>query len=76
MKVSDRPGVLAQVAAIFGQHGVSIQTMEQWGAGDEAEIYFILHETTTAAIRETLAELSKVDAVQGIGSVIRLVDGR
>ena len=74
VEVSDRPGVLAQVASIFGDHGVSIQTMEQWGSGDGAELCFILHETSTRAVRETLDELAQVDAVHGIGSVIRLVD--
>ena len=31
-----RPGVLAQVAAIFAEHGVSIQTVRQSGRGDDA----------------------------------------
>src|SRR5439155_13793852 len=36
MEVSDRPGVLAAVARIFAEHGVSIKRMEQVGLGDEA----------------------------------------
>lgn len=76
MKVTDRPGVLAQVASIFGDHGVSIQTMEQWGAGHEAELCFILHETSTRAVRETLDAVQQLDALRGVGSLIRLVDRR
>ena len=73
MHVSDQPGVLAQVATVLGSHGVSIQTMEQWGTGDAADLCFILHETTEAALKATLAELRELDVVDGIGSVIRLI---
>ncbi len=73
MVVSDEPGVLAQVATVFGIHGVSIQVMEQSGTGGDAELRLILHETTEAALHATLDELDGLDVVRGIGSVIRLV---
>lgn len=73
MVVSDEPGVLAQVATVFGSHGVSIQVMEQSGTGGDAELCLILHETTEAALHATLDELDGLDVVRGIGSVIRLV---
>lgn len=75
MVVSDEPGVLAQVATVFGTHGVSIQVMEQSGTGGDAELCLILHETTEAALHATLSELDGLDVVRGIGSVIRLVSG-
>ena len=73
MVVSDEPGVLAQVATVFGIHGVSIQVMEQSGTGGDAELCLILHETTEAALHVTLDELDGLNVVRGIGSVIRLV---
>jgi len=73
MVVSDEPGVLAQVATVFGTHGVSIQVMEQSGTGGDAELCLILHETTEAALHATLDELDGLDVVRGIGSVLRLV---
>ena len=73
MVVSDEPGVLAQVATVFGTHGVSIQVMEQSGTSGDAELCLILHETTEAALHATLDELDGLDVVRGIGSVIRLV---
>ena len=73
MVVSDEPGVLAQVATVFGIHGVSIQVMEQSGTGGDAELCLILHETTEAALHATLDELDGLDVVREIGSVIRLV---
>ena len=72
MVVSDEPGVLAQVATVFGTHGVSIQVMERpdrW----RRRPGLILHETTEAALHVTLDELDGLNVVRGIGSVIRLV---
>lgn len=73
MQVTDRPGALAQVAAEFGEHGVSIQTMEQKGTGDAADLWFITHEASHAALRSTLDALAHLDAVNAVDSVIRLI---
>jgi homoserine dehydrogenase len=45
MNVDDRAGVLAQIASVFGEHGVSIASMIQKGRGDEAELVIITHPT-------------------------------
>ncbi len=44
VEVDDRPGVLAQVAAVLGEHNVSIQSMEQEGLESEARLIFITHK--------------------------------
>ena len=38
VSVSDKAGVLAAIASVFGEHGVSIASMIQRGQGDEAEL--------------------------------------
>ena len=35
LDVADQPGVLATIAGVFGEHDVSIQSMQQKGQGDE-----------------------------------------
>ena len=74
IEVSDDAGVLAAVAGVFGDHGVSIRSMEQEGLGDEARITFITHRAREADVRATLRELSGLDIVREIGSVLRVVD--
>jgi homoserine dehydrogenase len=74
LEVSDRPGVLAAVAGVFGTHGVSIRSMEQEGLGDEARLIFITHSAVESAVRETLRDLSALPDVGEIGSVLRVVD--
>ncbi len=73
VEVLDRPGVLAQVAGVFGDHSVSIRSMEQEGLGGEARLIFITHRAREADVRATLAALRQLDAVDQIGSVLRVV---
>jgi homoserine dehydrogenase len=75
LDVVDRPGVLAAVAGAFGQHGVSIRTMEQEGLGDEARLVFITHVAREADLQATIRELHHLDAVDRITSVLRVVGG-
>jgi homoserine dehydrogenase len=71
--VADRPGVLAAVAAAFGAHSVSIRSMEQVGLGDEARLVFITHVAREADLQATLAELARLDAVERIGGLLRVI---
>ncbi len=73
VEVRDRPGVLAAVAGAFGDHGVSIRSMEQEGLGAEARLVFITHEAREADMQATIRELHQLDAVDRIASVLRVV---
>ena len=71
--VVDRPGVLARVAQIFGEHRVSIRSMEQIGLGDEARLVFITHMAREADIQATLGELAGDEVVERTGGLLRVV---
>jgi homoserine dehydrogenase len=71
--VLDRPGVLASVAAVFGEHGVSIRSMEQLGLGDEARLVFITHLARGGAVARTIEDLGRLDVVDRVGGVLRVV---
>ena len=73
LEVDDRPGVLSAVAAVFGDHGVSIRSMEQEGLDHEARIVFITHRAVERDVQATLADLRELDAVRNVGSVLRVV---
>ena len=51
LEVADQPGVLAEIAAQFGEHDVSIKSMQQIGIGDDARIIFITHRAREADLR-------------------------
>ena len=73
LDVVDRPGVLATVATVFGEHGVSIRSMEQEGLGEEARIVFITHVARERDVQATLHDLRRLDAVKRVGSLLRVV---
>ncbi len=73
LEVNDQPGVLAQVAAVFGQHGVSIRSMEQDGLGDRARIIFITHSARESDVQATLAELRGLPAVRKVNGLLRVI---
>ena len=73
LDVFDRPGVLAAVAGVFGDHDVSIRSMEQEGLGGEARLVFITHVAREAAVQATIRDLHHLDAVDRITSVLRVV---
>ena len=75
LDVRDEPGVLAQVAGVFGRHKVSIQSMEQSGFGQEARLSFLTHEALARHVRSTLDELDQLTSVDSIGACIRVIDG-
>ena len=79
LRVDDRPGVLAAVADVFGEHGVSIDSMEQHSLArpgsdaDEARIDLIIHPARERAVRSTLKELAALSSVRSVASTIRVL---
>ena len=75
--VTDKPGVLAAVAGVFGEHGVSIRSVEQTtrgGAADDiAHLEFITHRAREADVASTLRDVRELDAVRRIGNAIRVI---
>src|SRR6266496_6646232 len=72
LDVADRPGVLARVAATFGDHGVSIRSVLQRGRGDKAQLVLVTHLAKERDMQATLAGLRDLDAVTSLGSVMRV----
>jgi homoserine dehydrogenase len=73
MDVADRPGVLAAVATIFGDHNVSIRAMEQVGLAEEARLIFLTHVAREGDLLATLDELRRHQAVDRVSGVLRVV---
>ncbi len=71
--VLDRPGVLSAVAGVFGEHSVSIKSMEQSGFGDEARLTFLTHMVFESDIAATLEDLEQLDVVDQVGSCVRVI---
>ena len=73
LEVADQPGVLAAVATVFGDHGVSIGSVIQKRAeGGVAQIVYVTHLAREADVRAALGEIEALDVTDRVASVIRV----
>lgn len=72
LEVADKAGVLAAIATVFANHGVSIQTVNQAGRNNDAEVTIVTHRATEGELKATVASLKVMDMVNKISSVIRV----
>jgi homoserine dehydrogenase len=72
LDVADKAGVLAQVATVFAEHGVSIDTVRQTGREGDASLVVVTHRATDAALSATVAALRSLDHVRGVASIMRV----
>jgi homoserine dehydrogenase len=65
----DRPGVLAKVAGVLGEEGISIASLRQHevavAEGDLVPVVFMTHQAREAAFARALARINRLDAVRG-----------
>ncbi len=75
LDVEDRPGVLAQVAQVFAEHEVSIETVRQavrHRDGRRAALVIVTHEAPDAALAATVEALADLETVSSVDSVMRV----
>jgi homoserine dehydrogenase len=73
LEVADRPGVLAAVSGVFGDHEISILQVWQEGLGEDARLILITHTAVERDMQATLRELRDLDVVDRVGSLLRVV---
>jgi homoserine dehydrogenase len=72
LRVEDRPGVLAEIASVFGRSEVSIKSVWQEGFGDDAQLVFITHRAREGAFQAAIGVLRGLPGVEEIRSVLRV----
>ena len=73
LEVRDRPGVLAQIAAVFGIHQVSIMSVWQDGRGDYATLLLVTHHARETNHRAAVKDLEALGVVRQVAATIRVV---
>lgn len=75
MQVVDKPGVLAQIATIFGEEGVSLQSVVQRGVyQDRAEIVWVTHAVTERSLSQSVSRIRQMPVVLEVSSRLRVLD--
>jgi homoserine dehydrogenase len=72
LRVDDRPGVLAEIAGVFGRNEVSIKSVWQEGTGRDAQLVFITHRAMEGSFQRAVSELRAVPRVEEVRSVVRV----
>ena len=76
----DRPGVMAAIATVLGDRGISLASVVQKESvvlGDDvpgAEIVLTTHMASEAAIQEAITILATMPVVKTVGSVLRVYE--
>ena len=73
LEVDDSPGVLAAIAGVFGESGVSLGSVWQEGRGDQATLILITHEATEDAHRQAVERLEALAVVKQVATTIRVL---
>jgi homoserine dehydrogenase len=71
----DRPGVLAHIAGVLGQHGIGIESVLQKGRGDNTgsvPVLMLTHRACEADLRAALAEIDRLPDVTAPTRQIRI----
>ncbi len=72
----DRPGVLAQIAHVFGDNQVSVGSVIQKSTtAGVAEVVFMTHKVSEGNLRTAIAGVSMLDSVSAVRNVIRVEGG-
>jgi homoserine dehydrogenase len=74
LEVADRPGVLAQIATVLGDKEVSVKSVVQRGAGDEARLVMVVHECLESLFAEALDAIDELDVLRAPPRAIRVIE--
>ncbi|HET7484191.1 MAG TPA: homoserine dehydrogenase [Solirubrobacterales bacterium] len=74
LAVADRPGVLAQIAQVLGDKEVSVKSVVQSGAGDDARLVMVVHECLESRFSEALEAIDGLGVLRAPSRAIRVIE--
>jgi homoserine dehydrogenase len=74
LEVADEPGVLAQVAQVLAQHGVSVKSVVQRGLGDQARLVMVMHQVLESRFAGAMADIATLRFLRAPPRAIRVLE--
>src|ERR1700712_4459987 len=76
LEVADRPGVLARIATVLGEHDVSVKSVVQRGMGDDARLVMVLHECLESRFARAVEALNELGELRSPARAIHVIEER
>jgi homoserine dehydrogenase len=74
LEVADRPGVLARIATVLGDHEVSVKSVVQRGEGDEARLVMVVHKCLESRFAAAIEALEALDDLRSPPRSIHVIE--
>lgn len=74
LEVPDSPGVLARVAGVLGDHGISVKSVVQKGLGDNARLVMVVHPVLESRFFAAVGQLAELDVLRTAPRAIRVIE--
>jgi homoserine dehydrogenase len=74
LEVADQPGVLARIARVLGDNGISVKSVVQRGIGDDARLVMVVHECLESSFAAAMEEIGALDDMRSAPRSIRVIE--
>jgi homoserine dehydrogenase len=74
LEVEDAPGVLAQVAKVLGENGVSVKSVVQKGIGENARLVMVMHRVAEGRFARAVEAISQLELTRAPPRSIRVIE--
>ncbi len=74
LEVADQPGVLARVATVLGEHGISVKSVVQRGIGADARLVMVIHECLESRFAAAVEAIAGLDELRSPPRFIRVIE--
>ena len=74
LEVADEPGVLARIAKVLGDNGVSVKSVVQRGMGDDARLVMIVHECLESRFAAAVDAIGRLEELRSAPRSIRVIE--
>jgi homoserine dehydrogenase len=74
LDVADKPGVLAKVTKVLGEHDVSIKSVVQRGMGEHARLVMVTHPVLESKLRGAMERVGEFEFIRSTPRTIRVIE--
>jgi homoserine dehydrogenase len=74
LEVADEPGVLAKIAQLLGESGISVKSVVQRGIGDDARLVMVVHECLESRFAAAVEKIGRLDDIRSQPRFIRVIE--